>query len=246
MSEDQKIQRDHQSGEENTGKNGDGIFEKYTRIQINEHHFNKMETEIRKLASIWLLAALGALAFFVRGAYIGQSGESLSMMNPKALITVICLMGTIGLLVLWILDQMVYHRLLNAVFLLGLRMEYLYKNLPPIRTLMMLFSSNLGMARYLRWYYLVPMFGLAVMGIISSIWYLAEKWVSTGSAPTLILNYVPLLLGLITLLIPFIVSRLSKRTEIADLYEINARAFGDSDFVNYLSKRDFKSVLAHH
>ncbi len=59
-------------------------------------------------------------------------------------------MGNAGLLVPWILDQLVYHRLFDAVFLLDLRMEYTDRSLPPIRTLMVLYSRKRGMARFLR------------------------------------------------------------------------------------------------
>ncbi|MEE9555577.1 MAG: hypothetical protein V3W18_14920 [candidate division Zixibacteria bacterium] len=244
MSRDRENLQDAMTEKSDSSDNKDNIIEKYTRIQINEHHFNKMETEIRKLASVWLLASLGAIAFFVRGAYLGEGGETITMLPPKALISIICMMGTIGLLVLWILDQMVYHRLLNAVFLLGLRMEYLHESLPPIRTLMFLFSRRLGMSRYLRWYYLVPMFGLGMIGLFSSLWYTIEK--SFFSESIHFTSYIPLTVSLATFLIPILVSLTSKKTETTDLYETNAMAFGDDDFVSYLSQKDYEKVLSRH
>ena len=113
-----------------------------------------VENEIRKLASIWLLATLGAIAFIVKLIYLDGAGDSSStQIDAKILIALVSFMGTLGLLVLYILDQMVYHRLLNAVFLLRLRMEYCHSFIPPIGTLMMLFSRKRGMAWYMRFYY---------------------------------------------------------------------------------------------
>jgi hypothetical protein len=155
-------------------KNDNDIFEKYKRIQIYENRFDNQELEIRKLASVWLIVALGAIAYLIRGEYLGDNNAPITMMNAKLLISLVSLMGSFGLLVLWILDQMVYHSLLRAVFLLGLRMEFRHKKtLPPIRTLMMLFSreqGKRGMARYLRLYYLVPMSAFAFIALFSGSW----------------------------------------------------------------------------
>src|SRR3954467_1267945 len=147
----------------------DSIDKAYSSIETYEHHFNDMETEVRKFASAWLLASLGAIAYLVRQQLTGL------LVDAKLLIVIVCLMANLGLLILWILDQMVYHRLLNAVFLLGLRMEYMYPELPPIRTLMMVFSKKRGMARYLRFFYLVPMDALALLATIVAIWRIVER-----------------------------------------------------------------------
>lgn len=213
-------------------KDGKGVYEKYQQIQTYEHHFNNLETEIRKLGSVWLLVALGAIAYLVKGSYLGDLNVPMTMMNPKILISIVSLMGNFGLLVLWMLDQMVYHRLLNAVFLLGLRMEYLHRDLPPIRTLMMLFSRKRGMARYLRWYYYVPMLALGGISLISSSWYVYESK-----------NQLSLIIGLIPLLIPAYIYWKSKRME---RYEEIAEGFDDPKFVNYLAEKDYEKILHNH
>ena len=40
------------------------------------------------------------------------------------MIGVVSLMATLGLLILWINDQLVYQRLLNAGFLIALKLEF--------------------------------------------------------------------------------------------------------------------------
>jgi len=212
--------------------NSDGIYEKYKRMQVYEHHFNTLETEIRKLASVWLLAALGAIAYLIKGLYLGDNDASKVIINAELLISIVGLMGTFGLLILWILDQMVYHRLLNSVFLMGLRMEFKHKELPPIRTLMVLFSQKHGMARYMKFYYLLPMFVLSFVSIFFSHSYAQAVEV-----------FYPVSIGYGSLLIPVLVYIRSKTME---KYEEISQGFDDPEFVEYLFKKDFTRVLKYH
>lgn len=211
-------------------------FEQYKLIQENEHHFNDIELEIRKVASVWLLASLGAIAFIVRGAYITQEGKSYLMLDPRSLITIICCMGNLGLFVLWQLDQMVYHRLLNAVFLMGLRMEYLFSSLPPIRTLMILFTKKRGVSRYQRWYYIIPMSLLALTAIAFTI----SSFASPGPDTRFYNNGLPVITSLASVFVPLFAFLQNKYKEkYADL----GKGFGDDCFTDYLKKEDYCSIL---
>ncbi len=67
------------------------------------------------------------------------------------------LMATAGIATLYVVDQHVYQRLLQTAFDVGLRTEQLGSRLPLIRTLMVLSASGSGMARRLRFFYLIPM-----------------------------------------------------------------------------------------
>ena len=42
-------------------------LEHYRSFQTYESHFNTLQVTLRSLASIWLLAALGAFAFLLQG-----------------------------------------------------------------------------------------------------------------------------------------------------------------------------------
>jgi hypothetical protein len=206
----------------------DSREEHYKSIASYEHHFNSLETELRKLASVWLLAALGGIAYLVK-----QSVAD-SLLDAKLLIGIAALMGNAGLLVLWILDQLVYHRLLNSVFLLGLRMEYVDRSLPPIRTLMMLFSRKRGMARFLRLFYLVPMFGLGAVSLIAGIWRVLDD-------PTK--AYGSLAVGVIAVLVPAWVSWRSANLES---YPEIGEGFDDPDFVRFLKQKEYETLLRGH
>ena len=100
------------SPDANTKTSTASVESEYQRLRKYEQQYDTTQMEIRKLASIWLLAALGAVAYLVR-----EDGSK-AIVNAMILIGIVGLMGNIGLLVLWILDQLVYHSLLNAVFLL--------------------------------------------------------------------------------------------------------------------------------
>lgn len=64
------------------------LYEKYQRIQVYEYHFNNLQTEIRKLASVWLLVALGAIAYLIRGEYLAENNVSKLMIDAKLLISI--------------------------------------------------------------------------------------------------------------------------------------------------------------
>lgn len=138
----------------------------YKTIQDYERHFNQMEFEVRKLASAWLLVGFGAIAFLIRGGL----DSSHSMGTSLQLLVAVCALTQIGLFLLWILDQVVYHGLLDAAFSVALHIERRYSELPPLRSMMMRISAGdalgkggTGMARYMKLFYVLPMFAFAVL-----------------------------------------------------------------------------------
>ncbi len=135
----------------------------YASLGDYEHHFNKMELEIRKLASVWMLAVFGGIAFVVRG----DVGEE-SLVNVGVLIPLLASLGSVGLFVLWIQDYVVYHGLLRAVFIMGLRLEYQMEELPPLRSIMMRLSGGGGMARFMKLYYIIPQVVLSIIAIAAA------------------------------------------------------------------------------
>lgn len=198
--------------------------ESYRSLASYEHHFNSLETELRKLASVWLLAALGAIAYLVRQDVTG------ALLDAELLIAIVALMGNAGLLVLWILDQMVYHRLLNSVFLFGLRMEYVDRSLPPLRALMMLFSRKRGMSRFLRLFYLVPMCALGAVSLLAGLRRISGESGAQGS----------LVFGVLAVLIPVWVSW---RSADLESYAEIAEGFGDPGFTEFLKEEQYEDLL---
>jgi hypothetical protein len=142
---------------ENDKKNSDEkeeILKQYERLLLHENQFNIHIAEIRKIASAWLLADMGAMAYILKGA---QNG-ALSPLD-QTLILVVGLLGAVGLAVLWIMDRLVYAQLLDATIFLALKMEQAHASeLPQIRSTILAYSSYLG--GYISAYYYVPVTAL--------------------------------------------------------------------------------------
>ena len=72
---------------------------------------------------------------------------------------------------LWTIDQLVYHRLLNSVFLVGLKLEFDNPRIPPIRSAMMVASGNRGRARLIAFFYAVPIGALGLTAVAVSAYH---------------------------------------------------------------------------
>jgi hypothetical protein len=125
--------------------------EEYWKFVESERHFNEIQAGIRNRAVTWNLAAFGAIAVLLK---VTKTGTWL--VPGSVLISMVSFMATLGLLILWINDQMVYQRLLGSVFLVGLKREYENNKLPPIRAMMMYISEGKGMSRLMAFYYTIP------------------------------------------------------------------------------------------
>lgn len=115
----------------------DNIIKLYDKISTSEQHFNTLQLEYRKLSSIWLLAMFGGVGFLL----IKVSEAELN--TRIVLIGLISLGGALGICLIWLLDLVVYHRLLRAYFLTGLMLEKQYSEyLPPTRSIMRHLDSH--------------------------------------------------------------------------------------------------------
>lgn len=103
------------------------IIELYRHIGEKEQHFNEIESRYRFLASNWLLAMFGAVGFLTFEA-IGSSNYYLI-----ATAGVAAFIAQVGVALIWNLDLMVYHALLDTVFVEGIKLEKKYDWLPKIR-----------------------------------------------------------------------------------------------------------------
>lgn len=136
------------------------LMQLYNHIGEEERHFNSLELEYRKLASQWLLVAMGAIGFVL-------TKQEIVPINIWALIIGICSAATIGILVLWLLDLKVYHELLHSAFKEGVQMEKTYPNIfPQIRINMI--NSQIGgdiIKRVILYYF----FSVLVLIVIANI-----------------------------------------------------------------------------
>lgn len=87
----------------------------------------------------------------------------------SVLVVLVCTLSAAGFGTLWVMDQLVFQRLLNAVFLVGLKLEADDPSLPPVRAMMMMSAERKGMHRWLRLFYVVPMLAFLVVSLIVTV-----------------------------------------------------------------------------
>lgn len=120
-------------------------------INDYEQHFNNLQMKLRAIASTWMLASMGGIAFLLVNKI-----EVELIFNRYNLINVISAMTVIAMFILWLMDQLAYQRLLNSCLVVDLYAEYKDNTKPPIKAMMAL-SAGKGMTKYYNWFYFLPM-----------------------------------------------------------------------------------------
>jgi hypothetical protein len=134
-------------------------------IGVQERHFNGIESEYRKMASTWLLATFGAMGFSLT-----QNFQI--AIDREVLLAGVAVAGCVGILLLWTIDLLVYHRLLDSCFAEGHKLELRYRWLPPVRVDMMDTQDREGVLTRVVLFYLAPVaFLLLVAGGALSLWF---------------------------------------------------------------------------
>ena len=126
-----------------------------------EERFNSSSGAIRALASGWLLASIGSIGW-IFNAYNAETWP----LPIGLLVTVVSTLGSIGITTLWVMDQLVFFRLLNSVFLVGLKIEKDDNEIPPIRSVMMKAQEGLGTHRWERFFYITPISIFILLSIV--------------------------------------------------------------------------------
>ncbi|MGY1701274.1 hypothetical protein [Geodermatophilus sp. SYSU D00766] len=198
----------------------------FEALHSQEAQISTMQAGIRAIASGWLLATMGAVAFVTT-----KDGDDL-LLDPAVAISGLSLLGSAGLAALWILDQLVYQSFHNAVFTVGLYMEYRYPCLPPTRTVIALNARRgRGIRPLMQTYYFIPMAALALLAAIALL--LREK------APLVVAAGVLALLVILDLAIVWMSQRFRNRP--ID----RAKDFGDAGFTTYMEGLGHVPSSAH-
>lgn len=165
--------------------NKDQIWKIYTEIGTIERHFNDLQSKYRVMASTWLLAAFAGIGFVF--------SRTLNTTIPEELIAAgIATASAIGISLIWILDLLVYHRLLAAAFAEGYELEQQHSWLPCIHTNMYNLHNGIGVLPKVVWFYLI---GVAIQTVIGSVtlalWLYATH---AGLLWSVLLSYIGLML----------------------------------------------------
>ena len=185
---------------------------RYGQLRTFESDFDRAQLEMRRTAALWVLAAFSALAYLLMAiARVSSEGESVGIdvaAGPFLGVTV-CWLAILGLFVLWYVDQRVYQRMLNSVFVYGLCVEWCDSRLPQVRTQM--YFSSLNISINLSRYYSVAM---AFFSLISLVLLAVDHLVS-GTSPWLgvnpdirefllvLMSFMNLVLGAYTFISPY-------------------------------------------
>ena len=150
----------------------------YTHIREIENQFNALQSTYRSLASTWLLATFAGVGFVLTKTVDPFFDEAV-------IISLIGLAGGVGVSLLWLIDVMVYQKLLHAAFHSGVRLEQRYPWLPPIR-LAMKRTQIKGQARHrFVWFYIAGVTMPLLMSLVfATLWLMGIKpgKISVGEA----------------------------------------------------------------
>ncbi len=125
----------------------DQALTELSRLTSSEQHFDEMKSGCRVLASTWLLATFGAMGFSLT--------QTLHAALPTEVVTLaLGVAGAIGIFLLWILDLLVYHRLLDASFTEALKLETAFPQVPQVRHGMVASQPGGQTPLYEEWFYI--------------------------------------------------------------------------------------------
>lgn len=200
--------------------------DEYWKFAESEKHFNDIQAGIRNLASGWMLAAFGAIAFLLKT----DNTNVHWLASPAVLVGIVSLMATLGLAILWINDQLVYQRLLNAGFLVALKLEFDDPTLPPVRMMMRYATEKKSMSQWMTRFYAGPMWGFLAISVAAT---LLRKSIGDTSASM----DASVALGILVILCvaQFITCLWVQRTQPEVELKTRAEAFGDSKFTALFS-----------
>lgn len=209
----------------------------YWKLAESERGFNDSQAGIRTLASAWLLVGIGAIGVLLR-----SEGGTEWLIPRSSLIVMVCALSGIGLATLWVMDQLVFHRLLDSVFLVGIKMEYEDNRLPPIRSMMMATAEGKGMPRWQRLFYLVPMLAFFVVTLLVLTGPLAR---SSGPAAGRVTGGASALDWLL-LVVQGVVLTWVLSKQVAMGFVRQAAMFGDERFTRLIREQDYASIIRNY
>ena len=154
-------------------RDGQLIWDMDKELMAAERHFNSMQNVCRTMASSWLLAAFGGIGFVLAQSTWGDRHLAGGC---------IAIAAAVGLVLLWILDVRVWHRLLLRNYYEGRVFEKEYPWLPQVRAAT---DPRRPVRRYISIFYAAGVTLLLVIAFLGigrhlrgsdfrSLWYLAS------------------------------------------------------------------------
>ena len=143
------------------------VWDMYKNLTEQCQHFNSIESTYRTLASTWLLAAFAGIGFIL---------TDIEPDNAQFFIAAVASAAAAGIFLLWLLDLMVYHRLLAAAFAEQMAMEKQYEWLPQVGHGMMAAHKGAGVVPRVVWFYIASYMLLIGIASVALILGAAPNW----------------------------------------------------------------------
>lgn len=209
--------------------------DQYWKLSEMEERFNSSSAGIRTLASAWLLGAFGSI------------GWMFSVYDPDKwflplgfLIVIVLTFASIGFTTLWVMDQLVFHRLLNSVFLVGLKMEKDNPELPPIRSMMMKTLEGSGTFKWELFFYLGPI----MLFMVITIFTLLHAYGANAALSGVLFNSGQIVLSIMLLGLQFVcISLVLMKFKLVSSFELRSSWFDDKEFENIVTNRRYETII---
>jgi len=140
--------------------NVDAVLQVIGQIGTQEMHFNTLCADFKKMASTWLLASFGGIGFLITS----DLGIGIDI---YFLIGAVAAAGATGIYLLWVVDLLVYQRLLSSAFTWRGEIEKAHPWLPQVFETMVgrIFAESVGFN--LAWFYMLGVLVLAGIAVAS-------------------------------------------------------------------------------
>ncbi len=213
-------------------------FEKYWRLSEMEERFNASAGGVRALASAWMLASLGAIGWLFNYYEFDKWPMPLGL-----LVVMVSSLATVGISTLWVMDQLVFHRLLNSVFLVGLKMEKDDPELPPIRSVMMKTQEGSGTSKWELLFYIAPiiiftLLSFSTLAFGSDKLFLANRGLPMLQAERMSWAFLVVQLSFLSWVL------IKRRTTRS--FAKGADWFADEEFTRVISTSSYDSIIANY
>lgn len=132
----------------------------YSKIESYQSHYNAVKTKYKVLGLTWILATFAGIGYLLAGKEVGLP------ISKLIAISLLCLVSSSGLLLIYFLDISIYHRLLEALYRGALELEnknpFLAKTNHTMKPL--LFKHNTGPEVLDALFYVYFIFTLLIIG----------------------------------------------------------------------------------
>ncbi len=145
----------------------DLVWDIYKSLTEQCEHFNSLESTYRTLASTWLLAAFAGIGFILK---------DIDSQHGPLFIAAVAGAAAVGIFLLWLLDIMVYHRLLGAAFAEQMALEKRHKWLPQVAHGMMGAHGGSGVVPKVVWFYIASYTLLIGIGSVALVLGAVPDW----------------------------------------------------------------------